>query len=562
MIAALLRAADQLLRAGMVDALFAGALCAVALAISRLLRGRWPSLRQALWTLVLLRLVLPPGLSHPWSLGALLPVWSAANRWSEGGAAGQPTALSAGLSAAAEAHGISSPSWPGFVIAVWALLVVALAFVDLRGLLACRRLVRNAREVEGAGLARRLALWRRRLGIRRRVRVVAADERVSPFTVGILRPAIFVPAVLLQPGRLGALQSALAHELAHVARLDSFVLGLERVIGRLYFFHPAAWLAGRQLHDGREQLADRLVLSHGLMGKRAYARGLLDVLQLDLQGVGAPALHTTEGRVKMRILDILATKPDQRWQPRAAAVAAVSIGLFLVPLAPDVPARTNSADATALPALDTSRTAAVLHALANPLPGSRLTSGYGEARHPIKKTLHFHRGVDLAAPAGSEIHAAADGLVETATTRYKPTPDAGSVIVVDHGRGTKTFYAHLGTLAVRQGQQVRRGDVLAVVGMTGVSTGPHVHLEVWRDGEHAGPLERRRRPACLALSARRRRSSSGPRRRYRASNARRSVAMSIFCIVSIASMARFDLAGSGSLSIWPSTVGVTCHDRP
>ena len=125
--------------------------------------------------------------------------------------------------------------------------------------------------------------------------------------------------------------------------------------------------------------------------------------------------------------------------------------------------------------------------LDNPLPGSRMSMAYGQAVHPTRHTAYFHRGVDLVAPAGTPVHAAADGVVELATTAYAPAPDSGSVVVIDHGRGAKTFYAHLGTLLVRQGQQIRRGDTLALVGISGLTTGPHLHLEVWRDGEHVDP---------------------------------------------------------------------------
>jgi murein DD-endopeptidase MepM/ murein hydrolase activator NlpD len=482
-VAGILCGAHELLRAAVADALFATGLCVLVLAVSRALRGRWPSLRQALWTLVLLRLVLPPNLSHPWSLGALVRSWPASRAWAEGAAAGTPTGLSLG-GLRELTSGQAGAAWAGLAVGIWAVLVMALVCVDARRLGACRRLVRGAQPVVDPWVARRVRAWRDRLGVRRPVRVVAADVRLSPFTVGLLRPVVFLPSQLLAPGRRGALGSALAHELAHVARCDALALGLERMIRRLYFFHPVAWLAGLRLQEGRERLADGLVLTQGLMGKRAYARGLLDVLQLDLQGVEAPTLHTTEGRVEMRIRSILGLGGDERWQARAAGLTAAAAAVFLLPLG-----SAGQSTATATAKSGPQPTASSLERLLeSPLPGSRISMGYGEAVHPIRRTAYFHRGVDLAAPAGTPVHAAADGVVETASREYAPAPDSGSVVVIDHGRGTKTFCAHLGTILVRQGQRVRRGDVVAQVGTSGLTTGPHLHLEVWQDGEHVDPL--------------------------------------------------------------------------
>ena len=95
----------------------------------------------------------------------------------------------------------------------------------------------------------------------------------------------------------------------------------------------------------------------------------------------------------------------------------------------------------------------------------------------------------MAAPSGTPILAPADGLVTVATTGYGPSKDAGTVLVVDHGNGYETYYAHLGALEVVEGQRVERGDVLARVGSTGKSTGPHLHFEVRLNGEQLDPAE-------------------------------------------------------------------------
>ncbi len=105
-------------------------------------------------------------------------------------------------------------------------------------------------------------------------------------------------------------------------------------------------------------------------------------------------------------------------------------------------------------------------------------------------TLGQHAGIDLAAPAGTPVAAAGAGRVAL-TSRWSLR---GNVVVVDHGVGVHSVYAHLSSIAVAPGQPVSRGQVLGHVGSTGLSTGPHLHWEVWASGAAVDPLEWTRRP--------------------------------------------------------------------
>lgn len=104
----------------------------------------------------------------------------------------------------------------------------------------------------------------------------------------------------------------------------------------------------------------------------------------------------------------------------------------------------------------------------------RLTSGYGYRDHPIDGNNAFHSGVDIGGKAGSPIAAFAAGRVE-----YTGESDTyGQYLQLDHGNGVKSFYAHCSAVVVVKGQAVAMGDTIARVGSTGVSTGPHLHLEL------------------------------------------------------------------------------------
>lgn len=112
------------------------------------------------------------------------------------------------------------------------------------------------------------------------------------------------------------------------------------------------------------------------------------------------------------------------------------------------------------------------------------TSDYGWRTHPIFGTRRFHAGIDIGAGYGAAIYAARDGVVHTSGVMS----GYGNTVVIDHGGGTATLYAHQSSLSVSAGQSVSRGDVIGYVGSTGYSTGPHLHFEVRVNGSPTDPM--------------------------------------------------------------------------
>lgn len=115
----------------------------------------------------------------------------------------------------------------------------------------------------------------------------------------------------------------------------------------------------------------------------------------------------------------------------------------------------------------------------------RVTSAFGERTDPIDGSRKRHSGVDIGAAAGTPIHAAAKGVVAFAGE----AGGYGNVVIIDHGDGRQTRYAHCRTLHVREGQAVSAGDDIAEVGSTGRSTGPHLHFEVRENGRAIDPSD-------------------------------------------------------------------------
>ena len=112
-------------------------------------------------------------------------------------------------------------------------------------------------------------------------------------------------------------------------------------------------------------------------------------------------------------------------------------------------------------------------------------SGFGYRIDPVYKTRQMHSGMDFTADIGTDVYATGDGIVELVEEKLW---GYGKSIIINHGFGYKTLYAHLSGFKVRPGQRVTRGELIGLVGSTGKSTGPHLHYEVIKNGEKVNPI--------------------------------------------------------------------------
>lgn len=123
-----------------------------------------------------------------------------------------------------------------------------------------------------------------------------------------------------------------------------------------------------------------------------------------------------------------------------------------------------------------------------PLPHGSYTiskRGFGFRMHPIKKVRKFHSGQDFGAATGTPVGASADGV---ASVRWDPD-GYGKYIILTHSNGLSTLYAHLSAVHITKGSQVKKGDVIGLVGSTGGSTGPHLHFEIRKNGQYLDPMK-------------------------------------------------------------------------
>ncbi len=122
-----------------------------------------------------------------------------------------------------------------------------------------------------------------------------------------------------------------------------------------------------------------------------------------------------------------------------------------------------------------------------PVKNGRITSSFGRRIDPFTQEEKMHNGIDIIAREGSEVLAPADGVVVLVRRKYSPNEALGKVVVIRHGKTLLTRYGHLKKILVKQGQKVKRHEVIALVGNTGRSTGPHLHYEVIRNKRFQNP---------------------------------------------------------------------------
>lgn len=226
----------------------------------------------------------------------------------------------------------------GFAKPVTALYLagVGLMFLRVAGLTAtARRLRREAEGVAEEGVLRSLERTAARLGLRSLPRLLQATGREIPSVIGVLRPAILLPAALLTGMTPGQLEIILAHELAHIRRCDPLINFLQRVLEAFLFYHPATWYLSRRLRIERELCCDDLVLGLGYEPD-AYAAALTRAAEMCValpSGSHALAAAGKPSELRVRILRVLGFSAVDELRPRRSALAvAVGVGLMFTPL--------------------------------------------------------------------------------------------------------------------------------------------------------------------------------------------------------------------------------------
>lgn len=323
-------------------------------------------------------------------------------------------------------------------------------------------------KTRAARVRRPLAHWADAVGLARapEVRVIPHG---APFLAGLTRPIVFVPAALIDTHDA---PQVIVHEMVHLKRGDLIARPLERLAADLVWFSPFAWMIRERLDYWREAVVDEAAA--GLTGDRiAYARALTRAARLARPVITLPVaalILAREGSLKMRLTELLSEAPRH---PRRLGLAAAAALLLAAPLA--LAQGMLIKGAAVLPVSAVAYTHPVLDK-------AKLTSTYGERKHPITGEMKYHNGVDLAEEKGKAVYAPMAGTV----TRAEFKEGYGNFVEVVAG-DTALRFGQLETMKVKPGDTVTPGETIATLGQSGQATGPHLHLEVWRAGVPVDP---------------------------------------------------------------------------
>jgi len=458
----------------------------------RLLGRRLPYLQMTLWSLVFLRAMLPVDFSLPFSLREGL-VTLAPDLF--GYVEFRLRLMSWGYAAS------SPPIFAAFPYLTWMMLAVGL-WMGVSGVLLTRvmlgryhyrRLVARGEPPEEAYLGVMAERWRSRFGIRRSVRLVTGAGRVSPFTIGVLRPAVFLPRHLLRSVSTDQVDAVLGHELAHVSRFDDLQIRVQAIVVALLWIFPPIHYASRQLTRQREIVCDQLAIVRGTVSPRAYGEGLLRV-------AGDVARHPAHGPVSALVgaaefysSRIAAIAEAARTGVRAVGVSlllALAALLLVVPLGPH--GQISESQAQLMQARSARLAGDHRPEFRLPIAGAELGRRFEPIPRAQRVSYRFHTGLDLIAPVGAEIRAMAAGEVVRVLTSPRDSISArtGAYLIVRHGEYL-AYYTYLRDIQVQPGDSVAAGQLLARLGPVPFSPEgkpTHLHLEITRDGISVDPL--------------------------------------------------------------------------
>lgn len=441
-----------------------------------------------IWFLVPLRLIVPPDYALSFSIR------SAIDRISEifQRSAAEPLSGS-GYSAAGNyvnTHLIDSvphAEWTASILVLlWftGLLIMSVRFYGMHRYK--HRILKNSIPVTNRSLTNRLNILRSIHHVHRKVLLISGKEGRSPFTSGVLHPVIYIPDSLLTTASRETLDTCIAHEIVHIKRLDNFWLNIQHFLQTVYFFHPVIWLCNYQIDKHREQICDYEVLRTGIISSDTYINSMLEVVGRNMatkqRSTAEPAFGLQYKLILQRINLIKESKDMKAHYQKSAFLITALAAVFLLPMASfSKPVTYGGGELSS-----------ILGHMSAPVKQGRITARYGLIVMPVgneKGKEHFHRGIDIAAKTGTPIYAISGGKVEIAVDDFQNSknPAYGKYLKISHGSNIQSVYLHMDDIFVANGQDISAGQKIGSMGNTGLSTGPHLHMELYVDGVIVNP---------------------------------------------------------------------------
>lgn len=356
-------------------------------------------------------------------------------------------------------------SLAGLLFLVWLSGVGVLLSIFCRDQLSYRRLAARAVPLDREHMP---------VSVPATVSIRVSSAKTPAFVSGFIRPVVVLPTGLTGGDRdlssNDEVAAVLLHELAHLAHRDTLWLPLCRLLLCLSWPMLPLWVLYRAITLQAELAADTLALEGTDQAeRRLYAAHIIKAMQQHNStlpaGLAAFTSHHLR-RARMRIRHIMngSQVSASRVHRRIAWLAA---GLLVLPLA-GLQVAVAKSDFNFL----------------SPLSSGELSSSYGERHNPFTGELMYHNGIDIKAPLGTPVLAPAPGEVIFAGMKNERY---GIVVELLHRGDFRSLYAHLHSTDLNVGDTITEGTPIGLVGVTGQSTGPHVHVELYKDGERVDP---------------------------------------------------------------------------
>ena len=319
-------------------------------------------------------------------------------------------------------------------------------------------------------------------GLEARVLRVAKSMRVKPahiyvhtgpvMVTGMVRSSLFLNARAVSSP---AFEQIVRHELAHMKRWDVLKLNSARALAIALWFNPFVFAIEARRRLAAELQCDHLALQADQdRSARLYARALIEAARSNSGSSAVVGFGVAPRKaIEMRLKSILA--PSAKPASRRTSLRIIAAGLGTLALCGVQAAQATSVFSPPV------FTEVILE--------GRQTSDFGPRVVEGLNVPRFHGGHDIAAPLGTPIRAPAAGTIRYAGDAFRGDGNWGYVVEIDHGGGWTTIYAHLSGSLYGQGDRVEAGQIFATVGNTGLSTGPHLHVEVRENDERRNPAD-------------------------------------------------------------------------
>ena len=310
--------------------------------------------------------------------------------------------------------------------------------------------------------------------IRNGFKVVSVNENSSPYS--------FFGYIFLNPKNITQSEQnhVLLHESIHARQAHSLDLIFIELVKALLWFNPFIYLIKRSLIEMHEYLADRECLKEGV-DKISYQTALLKSVESQMMLTLTSSFNSSLTLKRIKMIKKINT-PQLANLKLLLAIPVLLISLLSFSFTEMQEPTIDGNFEAYYPSND----------IIFPIkPGNKIfiSAGYGERIHPITKKKKFHKGMDVAAPKGTPIVSVLDGVVRKVNENFEKGKGYGRFIIVDHQNGMSSLYSQMDSYAVKEGQKISKGDVIGQVGSSGISTGPHLHFELKKDGKHVNPKD-------------------------------------------------------------------------